>query len=249
MSAVEAIESNTVLTSNALMGIMCYACWVFIVTYCYLLHLLLKRTSKTSVGDYCITFKWHCMKCVPAIGVCGCLPSSQTLQCVYSEFLITRCFTLKCGLCRFLRCLQRPTSSHVWRSRDVLIPGAARVLPHCITAPPLPSVPSGDAAGPRLQQLSQMAGLGGLMTTMCRTPASLGAPLMLSPRMAAGTALINSAPPPLISAGDAAQLMYAQYAPDYAAQYAAAAQAQLAPPPPLQLSDYAADITGGYFAR
>ena len=92
-----------------------------------------------------------------------------------------------------------------------------------------------------------MASLGGLMTTMCRTPASLGAPLMLSPRMAAGTALINSAPPPLISAGDAA-LMYAQYAPDYAAQYAAAAQAQLAPPP-LQLSDYAADITGGYFAR
>ncbi|XP_043240736.1 protein held out wings-like isoform X4 [Amphibalanus amphitrite] len=75
---------------------------------------------------------------------------------------------------------------------------------------------SSDAAGPRLQQLGQMAGLGGLMTTMCRTPASLGAPLMLSPRMAAGTALINSAPPPLISAGDAA-LMYAQYAPDYAA--------------------------------
>ena len=91
------------------------------------------------------------------------------------------------------------------------------------------------------------------MTTMCRTPASLGAPLMLSPRMAAGTALINSAPPPLISAGDAA-LMYAQYAPDYAAQYAAAqaqAQAQMAPPPPpqLQLADYAADITGGFFAR
>ncbi|XP_043240733.1 protein held out wings-like isoform X1 [Amphibalanus amphitrite] len=79
---------------------------------------------------------------------------------------------------------------------------------------------SSDAAGPRLQQLGQMAGLGGLMTTMCRTPASLGAPLMLSPRMAAGTALINSAPPPLISAGDAA-LMYAQYAPDYAAAPAA----------------------------
>ena len=87
-----------------------------------------------------------------------------------------------------------------------------------------------------------MASLGGLMTSQIRTPATLGAPLILSPRMAAGTALINSAPPPLISAGDAA-LLYAQYAPDYAAQYAA----QLAQP--LHLADYQADPTGGLFAR
>ena len=86
-----------------------------------------------------------------------------------------------------------------------------------------------------------MASLGGLMTSQIRTPATLGAPLILSPRMAAGTAVINSAPPPLISAGDAA-LLYAQYAPDYA-QYAA----QLAQP--LHLGDYQADPTGGLFAR
>ncbi|XP_043213584.1 protein held out wings-like isoform X1 [Amphibalanus amphitrite] len=98
-------------------------------------------------------------------------------------------------------------------------------------------LPSSAAdAAPRLQ-LTQMASLGGLMTSQIRTPATLGAPLILSPRMAAGTALINSAPPPLISAGDAA-LLYAQYAPDYAAQYAA----QLAQP--LHLADYSADPTG-----
>ncbi|XP_043213587.1 protein held out wings-like isoform X3 [Amphibalanus amphitrite] len=97
-------------------------------------------------------------------------------------------------------------------------------------------LPSSAAdAAPRLQ-LTQMASLGGLMTSQIRTPATLGAPLILSPRMAAGTALINSAPPPLISAGDAA-LLYAQYAPDYAAQYAA----QLAQP--LHLADYSADPT------
>ncbi|XP_037081473.1 protein held out wings-like isoform X2 [Pollicipes pollicipes] len=103
---------------------------------------------------------------------------------------------------------------------------------------------SSSDAGPRLQ-LTQMAGLGGLMTTHIRTPATLGAPLMLSPRMAAGTALINSGPPPLISPGDAG-LLYAQYAPDYAAQYAAQlAQAQAqAQAQPLQLADYAADLTG-----
>ncbi|XP_043213586.1 protein held out wings-like isoform X2 [Amphibalanus amphitrite] len=95
---------------------------------------------------------------------------------------------------------------------------------------------SSTDAAPRLQ-LTQMASLGGLMTSQIRTPATLGAPLILSPRMAAGTALINSAPPPLISAGDAA-LLYAQYAPDYAAQYAA----QLAQP--LHLADYSADPTG-----
>ncbi|XP_043220746.1 protein held out wings-like isoform X2 [Amphibalanus amphitrite] len=95
---------------------------------------------------------------------------------------------------------------------------------------------SSTDAAPRLQ-LTQMASLGGLMTSQIRTPATLGAPLIISPRMAAGTALINSAPPPLISAGDAA-LLYAQYAPDYAAQYAA----QLAQP--LHLADYSADPTG-----
>ncbi|XP_037078851.1 protein held out wings-like [Pollicipes pollicipes] len=99
-------------------------------------------------------------------------------------------------------------------------------------------LPSSAAdAAPRLQLTQMAAGLGGLMTSQIRTPASLGAPLILSPRMAAGTALINSGPPPLISAGDAA-LLYAQYAPDYAAQYAA----QLAQP--LHLADYTADPTG-----
>lgn len=85
------------------------------------------------------------------------------------------------------------------------------------------------------------------MTSQIRTPATLGAPLMLSPRMAAGSALINSAPPPLISAGDAG-LMYAPYQPDFAAQYAAAQLAQ-AQPPPMPLADYTTELAGGFFAR
>jgi len=97
--------------------------------------------------------------------------------------------------------------------------------------------------GQRLQlaQMAQAAGLGGLITSQIRTPATLGAPLMISPRMAAGSALINSAPPPLISAGEAG-LLYAPYSDYAAAQYAA----HLASP--LHL-DYTQDPTGGLFAR
>jgi len=99
-----------------------------------------------------------------------------------------------------------------------------------------------SSEAPRLQLTPNMAAsLQGLMTSQMRTPASLGAPLILSPRMAAGTALINSAPPPLISAGEAG-LLYAPYSDYAAAQYAA----HLASP--LHL-DYTQDPTGGLFAR
>jgi hypothetical protein len=77
-----------------------------------------------------------------------------------------------------------------------------------------------------------------------------GAPLILSPRLqvptslAAANSLMNgSNPPPLISAGDASQLLYAQYA--AAAEYANYSGLMS----PLLAEYSTADPSGGLFAR